>query len=31
VIEIALPEGIGSNLDLYERPDSDCTAGKIAP
>jgi hypothetical protein len=30
-IEIALPAGAASDLDLYERPDPDCAAGKIAP
>ena len=31
VIEIALPVDAASDPDLYERPDPDCAAGKIAP
>ena len=30
-ITIAVPPGAASDLDLYERPDPDCAAGKIAP
>jgi hypothetical protein len=30
-LEIAQPAGTPSDLDLYERPDPDCTAIKIAP
>lgn len=30
-ITITVPPGTPSDLDLYERPDPDCTAGKIAP
>jgi len=30
-IETALPAGAASDLDLYERPDPECGAGKIAP
>jgi hypothetical protein len=30
-IETALPDGTAADLDLYERPDPDCAARKIAP
>jgi hypothetical protein len=30
-IEVALPAGTAADLDLYERPDPDCAAEKIAP
>jgi len=30
-IDVALPPDARSDLDLYERPDPDCGAGKIAP
>jgi hypothetical protein len=29
-IEVTVPAGVASDLDLYERPDPACT-GKIAP
>jgi hypothetical protein len=30
-IDVTLPPDARSDLDLYERPDPDCAAGKIAP
>jgi hypothetical protein len=30
-LETALPDGVAADLDLYERPDPDCAADKIAP